>query len=118
MKQSSLDLRLSVRKAHKREFLAEMDAVVPWAALVELIDPYYPEGRNGRPSFALETMLRVHFMQQCFTLSDPAMEEAFFDVPLLPSLDLSHSTSPTTPVWRTFTPPTIFGEGCALRPCA
>ena len=37
MKQSSLDLSLSVRKTRKREFLAEMDAVVPWAALVELI---------------------------------------------------------------------------------
>ena len=82
MKQSSLDLSLSVRKTRKREFFAEMAAVVPWAALVELIAPCYPEGRNGRPPFALETMLRVHFMQQWFTLSYPAMEEAFFDVPL------------------------------------
>ena len=82
MKQSSLDLSLSVKKTRKREFLGEMDAVVPWAALVQLIAPYYPEGRNGRPPFGLETMLRVHFLQQWFTLSDPAMEEAFFDVPL------------------------------------
>ena len=82
MKQSRLDLNLSVKKTRKREFLSEMDLVVPWAALVELIAPYYPEGRQGRPPFALETMLRVHFMQQWFTLSDPAMEEAFFDVPL------------------------------------
>ena len=59
-----------------------MACVVPWAALVELIAPYYPEGKNGRPPFALETMLRVHFMQQWFSLSDPAMEEAFFDTPL------------------------------------
>jgi transposase, IS5 family len=44
--------------------------------------PYYPEGKTGRPPFSLETMLRVHFMQQWFTLSDPAMEEAFFDTPL------------------------------------
>ena len=28
------------------------------------------------------TILRIHFMQQWFTLSDPAMEEAFFDTPL------------------------------------
>ena len=53
-----------------------------WAALVELIAPYYPEGKTGRPPFSLMTMLRVHFMQQWFTLSDPAMEEAFFDTPL------------------------------------
>jgi IS5 family transposase len=55
---------------------------VPWAALVERIAPYYPEGRNGRPPFSLQTMLRVHFMQQWFSFSDPAMEEAFFDTPL------------------------------------
>ena len=59
-----------------------MDQVVPWTALVELIAPYYPEGKTGRPPFSLMTMLRVHFMQQWFTLSDPAMEEAFFDTPL------------------------------------
>ena len=59
-----------------------MDTVVPWAALVELIAPYYSEGRNGRPPFPLETMLRVHFMQQWFSLSDPAMEEAIFDIPM------------------------------------
>jgi hypothetical protein len=55
---------------------------VEWAALVELIAPYYPEGKNGRPPFALETMLRIHCMQQWFTLSDLAMEEAFFDTPI------------------------------------
>ena len=59
-----------------------MERVVPWAALVALVAPYYPEGRTGRPPFSLETMLRTHFLQQWFSLSDPAMEEAFFDVPL------------------------------------
>lgn len=82
MKQSSLDLSLSNKKTRKREFLLEMDRVVPWATLVELIAPYYPEGKNGRPPFALETMLRIPFMQQWFTLSDPAMQKAFFDIPL------------------------------------
>ena len=82
MKQNSLNLSLSTRKTRKQVFLQQMESVVPWAALVELIAPYYCEGRNGRPPFALETMLRVHFMQQWFSLSDPAMEEAFFDTPL------------------------------------
>ena len=58
MKQINLDLNLSIKKTCKREFLFEMNRVVPWAALVELIAPYYPEGKNGRPPFALETMLR------------------------------------------------------------
>ena len=82
MKQAALDLNLSLKRTRKREFLEQMERVVPWAALVALIAPYYPEGRTGRPPFALETMLRVHFVQQWFSLSDPAMEEAFFDVPL------------------------------------
>ena len=82
MQQASLNLNLSIKKTRKREFLRDMEQVVPWAALVERIRPYYPEGKNGRPPFSLESMLRVHFMQQWFTLSDPAMEEAFFDTPL------------------------------------
>ena len=59
-----------------------MERVVPWQALVDLITPYAPDGKRGRPPFAVETMLRIHFMQQWFTLSDPAMEEALHDVPL------------------------------------
>ena len=82
MKQATLDLKLSTRKTRKREFLDQMERVVPWADLVALIAPFYPEGRTGRPPLSLETMLRTHFMQQWFTLTDPAMEEAFFDTPI------------------------------------
>ena len=82
MKQASLPLSLTVKKTRKAEFLAQMERVVPWVELVALIAPYYPEGNNGRPPFALETMLRTHFLQLWFTLSDPGMEEAFFDTPV------------------------------------
>ena len=82
MKQVALGLKLDIKKTRKREFLAQMEKVVPWDDLVALIAPYYPEGRNGRPPFSLHSMLRIHFLQQWFSLSDPAMEEAFFDTPL------------------------------------
>ena len=82
MKQASLKLDLNVKRTRKQVFLEQMERVVPWAALVELIAPYYPQGKTGRPPFSLQTMLRVHFMQQWFTLSDPGMEEAFFDTPV------------------------------------
>ena len=82
MKQVGLDLNLSTKKTRKQVFLQEMEKVVPWSALEELISPYYSEGRTGRPPFALQTMLRLHFIQQWFNLSDQAMEEALFDVPL------------------------------------
>src|SRR5690606_13795403 len=69
------------RKRTRREVvLAEMDRVVPWARLVSLIEPVYPKPGNGRRPYPLETMLRIHFMQQWFSLSDPAMEEALYDI--------------------------------------
>ena len=82
MKQIDLGLNLGTKRTRKREFLDEMDGVVPWDALVALIAPFAPEGKTGRPPFAVQTMLRIHFLQQWFGLSDPAMEEALHDVPL------------------------------------
>lgn len=82
MKQFALPLNLSQRRTRKREFLDAMDRAVPWTALLALITPLAPRKRTGRPPFALEAMLRIHFLQQWFGLSDVAMEEALFDVPL------------------------------------
>jgi transposase, IS5 family len=68
-------------KTTKRErFLAEMDAAIPWARLLELLEPHYPKsGRRGRPPLGLERMLRIYFLQHWFALSDPAAEEALYD---------------------------------------
>jgi IS5 family transposase len=82
MKQADLGLNLGNKRTRRRVFLDEMNQVVPWAELVALVAPHAPEGKKGRPPFPVETMLRIHFMQQWFTLSDPAMEEALHDVPL------------------------------------
>lgn len=82
MKQLGLGLNLSTKKTRKREFLDEMERVVPWAALVQVVEPYYPKARTGRPPFGIETMLRIHYLQQWFALSDPAMEEALHDMPV------------------------------------
>ncbi len=82
MKQHSLGLGMTAKRTRRREFLDEMERVVPWSELVALVSPHLPEGKRGRPPFAPETMLRIHFMQQWFNLSDPAMEEALHDMPL------------------------------------
>jgi transposase, IS5 family len=52
------------------KFLAEMDAVVPWARLVARLAPLYPKGERGRPPVPLERMLLVYFVQQWYGLSD------------------------------------------------
>ena len=75
MKQLGLGLNLSTKKTRKREFLEDMERVVPWAALVQIVEPYCPRAKTGRPPFAVETMLRIHYLQLWFGLSDPAMEE-------------------------------------------
>jgi IS5 family transposase len=59
-----------------------MERVVPWAELVQIVAPPYPKAKTGRPPFGIETMLRIHYRQQWFGLSDSAMEEALQDVPL------------------------------------
>jgi IS5 family transposase len=76
----------TAKKQTKREkFLAEMEAVVPWDALIALIEPHYPKSskKGGRPPYPLATMLRIHLLQQWYSLSDPAMEEALIEVPTM-----------------------------------
>ena len=68
------------RTTRRERFLAEMNAVVPWARLTALIAPHYPKGTGGRPAMPLERMLRVYFMQQWFNLSDPQAEDALYDI--------------------------------------
>ena len=67
-------------KVTRRErFLAEMDAVIPWARLTGLIEPHYPKAGQGTQPMPLERMLRIYFLQHWFNLSDPAMEDALYD---------------------------------------
>ncbi len=78
MKQMSLatGFEKKSKRTRKREFLDEMDLVVPWHELVTLIESHSPPKATGRPAFAVESMLRIHLLQQWFNLSDPAVEEA------------------------------------------
>ena len=57
-----------------------MEQVVPWKELNALIEPFYPKAGKGRPPVGLERMLRIHFLQSWFNLSDPAAEEALYDI--------------------------------------
>ena len=81
-KQADLGLNLSTRRTRKAVFLDEMELVVPWRELVALIAAASPVATTGRPPFAHEAMLRIHFLQQWFGLSDQAMEDALFEVPI------------------------------------
>lgn len=71
------------KKTRRAEFLEEMELVVPWAELAALVEPHYPKAGNGRRPVGVERMLRMYFLQQWFNLSDPGVEEALYDSPLM-----------------------------------
>ena len=75
------DLEYSNRKrtTKREQFLQMMDKIVPWDQWVEIIRPYYPNGKRGRPTRGIETMLRMYLMQNWFNLSDEGIEDAIYD---------------------------------------
>jgi IS5 family transposase len=85
MEQFKLSLDPLPKKTRKEVFLDEMNQVVPWSALVALIQPHARgahQALGGRPPFPIETMLRIHCLQLWWNLSDPAMEEELHERPL------------------------------------
>lgn len=67
------------RKTKREQFLDMMDAIIPWNQWINIIQPYYPSGKRGRPTRGIETMLRMYLMQNWFNLSDEAIEDAVYD---------------------------------------
>lgn len=82
MKQQTFsDIEYSNRrkKTKREEFLDAMDSMIPWKHWAELIRPYYPSGKRGRPPKNIESMLRMYLMQNWFNLSDVSIEDAIYD---------------------------------------
>lgn len=77
---SELDLRRNNYKTRKEVFLAKMEVLIPWVRLVTLIEPCYPKAGNGRRPYPLESMLRVHCLQQWYNLSDAATEDSLYEI--------------------------------------
>jgi len=85
------------KKTRREQFLEEMDVVMPWAELLALVSPHYSKGETGRKPVGLEIMLRVYFLQQWFALSDPAVEDALYESPVLrrfAGIDLGRAPAP------------------------
>lgn len=68
------------RRTTKREaFLEKMDAILPWEKWAALVEPYYPDGKQGRRPVEIEKMLRMIMLQAWFNLSDEGVEDAIYD---------------------------------------
>lgn len=101
MKQTSFsDFEYANKKKQTRRerFLAEIEAVTPWAAMVSALEPFYPKGTGrGRPPIGLQRMLRMYVAQQCFGLSDEGMEDAIYDsqsIRRFVGIDLARESAP------------------------
>ena len=69
------------RKKTRREvFLAEMERVMPWARLYDVLEPHYHHNRRGRPAYPLTVMLRIHLLQNWYNFSDRGMEDALYEI--------------------------------------
>ena len=76
---SDMEYSKRKKKTKREEFLEIMEEIIPWEEWVEMIRPYYPEGKRGRPPIELEVMLRMYLLQVWFNLSDPGTEDAIYD---------------------------------------
>lgn len=74
---------LSTRRTRKRGFPTQMKRAVPWSALTKLVAPQAPAYKTGRQPLPMDAMLGPHFMQHWSTRSDPAMEDAPHEAPML-----------------------------------
>ena len=72
MSLSALSDELTQVRTKKREFLAEIDRIVPWEEWISLIRPYYYKGERGNKPYDLERMLRIYLVQNLYNLSDMA----------------------------------------------
>lgn len=67
---SGLTDELAQAKTRKKEFLGQMERIIPWSEWIELIKPHYYNGERGNKPYELETMLRIHLLQNLYDLSD------------------------------------------------
>jgi IS5 family transposase len=57
---------MAKKRTRREPLVCEMEKVVPWKALIDLIDPHYPKtsSKGGCQPYPLATMLRIHLLQQ------------------------------------------------------
>lgn len=77
---AELEYDTKKRKTRREKFLERMDALIPWQKLEAMLEKYYPRGESGRKPYAISVMLRIHFLQLFYNISDPAMEDALYEI--------------------------------------
>ena len=117
---ADLDYQHKGRRTRREEFLERMDSLIPWQRLEERIGPYYFRPERGRRPYPLAVMLRVHIVQLCYNLSDPAMEDLLYEAESVRSfagLRLSEPLPDESTIlhFRHLLEGTTWAEGCLRK---
>jgi len=95
---SELEYAAKKKRTRRDRLLSDIEAITPWPALVETIEPFYPKGHGrGRPPIGVERMLRMYVAQHCFGLSDEGIEDAIYDsqaIRRFVGIDLAREAAP------------------------
>lgn len=76
---SGLSDELAQVKTKKKEFLAQIDRIIPWSEWLSMIQPYYYKGERGNKPYDLELMLRLYLLQNLYDLADEATAAEVID---------------------------------------
>ena len=76
---ATVEFEQKKRKTRRERFLERLESLVPWEELEARIEPHYPRAGRGRRPYPLAVMLRIHCVQLCYNLSDPAMEDLLYE---------------------------------------
>ena len=69
---SAFSDELAQVRTKKKEFLDQIERIVPWKEGLAMIQPCYYKGERGNKPYPLETMLRLYLLQNLYDLSDEA----------------------------------------------
>lgn len=69
---SGLNDELEQVRTRKKEFLAQIERIVPRDTWVDMIRPCYYKGERGNKPYEIERMLRLYLVQNLYNLSDEA----------------------------------------------
>lgn len=70
MSLSAFTDELAQVRTKKKEFLEQINRIIPWGEWITLIQPSYYKGERGNKPYDLEVMLRIYMLQNLYDLSD------------------------------------------------
>ena len=76
---SGLSDELAQVRTKKKEFLSQIERIVPWGEWLTLIRPCYYKGERGNKPYDLERMLRIYLLQNLYDLADEATVAEIID---------------------------------------